>query len=206
MSTKSLKSFTYISNNLHENIEKLGNLKNISNPYKSNKSTDCFEQVAGNKIIHNANIDNKDYLYLSSLNTKSSIINKVEDSKTSTNQYFKIESDTQNEQDSSPETHNNKIEKRVYNRIKHEEKGEGEDEDDDEDEQSSQLLFHNSDKSNSTLKDEFNRYFSILKKINNIYQCPVPNCQRQFKEKGNLKNHLRAHVKITFYNLFILLF
>jgi len=27
-----------------------------------------------------------------------------------------------------------------------------------------------------------------------LHCCPIPNCNRKFKEKGNLKNHIRAHV------------
>lgn len=31
-----------------------------------------------------------------------------------------------------------------------------------------------------------------------LFKCPYENCQKIFKEKGNLKTHIRVHVKKIF--------
>ena len=55
----------------------------------------------------------------------------------------------------------------------------------------------NSEKKNKTLLSKKKRsFFNILKINNTSYQfnCHFENCNRSFKEKGNLKTHLRTHV------------
>ena len=37
-------------------------------------------------------------------------------------------------------------------------------------------------------------FFNVIKN-KNILKCPYDNCERTFKEKGNLKTHIRVHVK-----------
>lgn len=46
-----------------------------------------------------------------------------------------------------------------------------------------------------------NVYFKISKgnyKVNivekKVFKCPHPNCPKQFREKGNLRTHIRVHV------------
>ena len=41
-------------------------------------------------------------------------------------------------------------------------------------------------------------YFEIAKVDKKVFKCPFLNCKRQFREKGNLRTHIRVHVSLIF--------
>ncbi len=45
----------------------------------------------------------------------------------------------------------------------------------------------------SKKRNRIGNYFCVIKE-KQIYKCPYENCNRSFKEKGNMNTHIRIHV------------